>query len=39
MKEFFDLSRQISREDLQRSLSAHRNELRAGGALLVHTGW
>ncbi len=32
-------SREISRDDIQRSLSSHRAEIRRGDALLVHTGW
>jgi arylformamidase len=32
-------SGEISLADIQRSLSAHRNDLRKGDALLIHTGW
>jgi kynurenine formamidase len=32
-------SREISRDEIQRFLSAHRQEVHRGDALLVHTGW
>ena len=32
-------SGEISREELQRSLSSHGQEVRRGDALVVHTGW